>query len=183
MNDVETKIYKLSQVKNKKCEVDTVHVHSEYKCRECEDSFNNRSLLRKHIVHLHTKNVKCENCFLEFSENWKLEEHMAIHTDQKSFACDLCDKRFVLKWRLKKHMNAHNQRNIKFCHFSITTKFAISMKLVDVCSDTMMHQSANILIKADINCASSNMIHLMLFIITQIRRNTHVTHVVWCSLH
>ena len=114
-NDVETKVDNLLKVKTKQCEVDIII--TEYKCRECEEKFENRSLLKKHILNLHPKYIKCEYCSLEFNENWKLEEHMSIHGYKKTFSCDLCDKRFVLKWRLKKHINSHQQSNIKFCHF------------------------------------------------------------------
>ena len=120
LNYVEQKVDKLAHSKpvGNDSRVGGINsVINEYKCRECEETFGKRWLLRKHIVSLHPKNVRCDTCFLEFNENWKLEEHMAVHTNQKKFACEICDKQFVLKWRLRKHMNTHLQNNIKFCHF------------------------------------------------------------------
>ena len=46
INEIVTKVDNLKRVKTKQCEVDVII--TEYKCRECEQNFENRSVLKKH---------------------------------------------------------------------------------------------------------------------------------------
>ena len=87
------------------------------KCSECDLTFKNKSLLRKHTKTEHwTPTVKvCEYCDEIFVENWELEIHLKIHSEAETYQRDECDKSFVLKWRLEKHKKGH--RGKIFCHF------------------------------------------------------------------
>ena len=86
-------------------------------CKECSLSFARLCILKKHILVVHPKTIKCNQCDEVFDQNWKLEEHLKIHVNQTNFHCNICDKTFLLQWRLRKHMKGHEQKNVKFCRF------------------------------------------------------------------
>ena len=116
---------KLVESKNKQAEEKTEEEKQakQVQCKECSFSFEKIRNLKKHILAAHPKLIKCEQCDQVFDQNWKLEDHLKLH-DGPKFQCDVCDKSFLLQWRLRKHKKGHEQKNVKFCHFSITTKFA-----------------------------------------------------------
>ena len=64
------------------------------------------------------RNIKCNDCGLTFTEQWKFENHLGEeHGKEKTFDCDICDESFYTKWRFEKHVRSHDEPNTKFCHY------------------------------------------------------------------
>ena len=88
----------------------------EFRCRFCEEKFNNKASPKKHIQENHPAFFKCKSCKEVFNESWKMEVHMKTRDRVNPYKCDICDKEFIMNWRLKKHKTSHNGSS-KFCHF------------------------------------------------------------------
>ena len=87
-----------------------------FNCRKCDDTFNSKKTLKKHIQELHPSRVACDSCDKVFQNNYELETHVEEHQAKKNFSCEVCNKGFYLQWRLEKHKNVHME-NTKACHF------------------------------------------------------------------
>jgi hypothetical protein len=87
------------------------------RCGDCNESFESKSLLKKHKKANHKTSVSCPNCEEKFEESWTLEVHLKSHVDTVKHECELCGKCFHMKWRLRKHMDLHNNPKAKKCHF------------------------------------------------------------------
>ena len=88
------------------------------KCKQCDNSFNSKKKLKKHIVETHVQKSKCKTCEEMFDKNCELEVHIKEnHTEIEHFDCDQCDLKFILKWRLKKHQEMHTQSITAKCHY------------------------------------------------------------------
>ena len=88
-----------------------------FKCKECENVFEQKRELTKHIKKKHVKSKKCLECEELFNENWLLEKHMKTHDEIETFNCEVCDKNFFLEWRLKKHLMGHKIPKVVKCHY------------------------------------------------------------------
>ena len=72
-------------------EEETLQIHvkshklSMYKCKICDNKFDNRTILEKHIIKEHENTTtlkKCEHCGKEFHTKWRLNKHMILHGDK-----------------------------------------------------------------------------------------------------
>ena len=88
------------------------------KCKECDLIFKCVTVLKEHIREIHPTNYKCSNCESSFDSGFELETHLLNEHDiTKEFNCAQCKKVFVTKWRLKKHVTMHSNANIKECYY------------------------------------------------------------------
>ena len=87
-----------------------------FKCRKCDNTFNLKNDLKKHIQEQHPRRVECDFCEKVFENNYELETHVVEHRAEKNFSCEVCNKGFYLQWRLEKHKSVHN-KTTKVCHF------------------------------------------------------------------
>ena len=78
------------------------------KCEYCNDTFERLTEFPKHMKEVHDveKPFKCKICDSAFSENRRLNLHIAIaHKEKKPVLdCEICGLKFDRKIRLKKHI-------------------------------------------------------------------------------
>lgn len=87
-------------------------------CNHCDETFDQKKKLNKHLREIHPRKIKCKTCDKVFSENCELEVHIKTHhLENTEYRCNLCDKTFVLKWRLSKHLQYHSSETKKKCHY------------------------------------------------------------------
>ena len=89
------------------------------KCRKCDDTFNSKINLMKHISEIHPHTIECKYCEQTFRQNCELEMHIKTsHKQTKEYKCEKCNKIFLLKWRLSKHEAIHDiGLKTKICHY------------------------------------------------------------------
>ena len=84
------------------------------KCKHCEKSFFNNTILSLHqtkIIVSSDKNYKCAKCEKNYNSNNELESHVsAVHDKSKNFVCATCNKAFSLKSNFKKHFSVIHER-------------------------------------------------------------------------
>lgn len=80
-----------------------------YKCRLCNDKYNNRTDLYLHMKSHSTdcQPLLCDTCGKCFSSNHALRTHMRNHLDIRPHACSFCPKRFRTRLLLKQHLHVH----------------------------------------------------------------------------
>ena len=98
-------------VKNKKYKTNKVH-----KCSWCDDVFDKRMKLKKHIKLVHTemcqkskKHIPCDQCNKLYSNEISLARHKKqIHQGirkEKTELCNLCPMKYQFKAQLQHHIN------------------------------------------------------------------------------
>ena len=81
-----------------------------FKCRMCDDVFNNVEDFEKHMIcHFY----ECSICRKVFSTECNLNEHQMKHGDYKPFTCDRCGKSYPDERSLKTHVRVHNNKHHK----------------------------------------------------------------------
>ena len=95
---------------------ETVKKNSSFKCKICEENFENLKSLKKHQnIHKSQKgDFKCADCEKEFDEEWKINAHIKTH---KNFKCDKCEKTFKYQDIKTKHMQISHGNSKFYCHF------------------------------------------------------------------
>ena len=88
---------------------EVVGTSNQYKCVQCQKTFNDSSYLRKHQRSVHEGvNYPCIHCDYQASLQQTLNRHIrAVHEGIK-YSCDQCDQQFTQKGNLRLHMrNKH----------------------------------------------------------------------------
>ncbi|KAJ8362697.1 hypothetical protein SKAU_G00115280, partial [Synaphobranchus kaupii] len=79
-----------------------------YKCTQCENCFNSKSGLNKHLkIHRGEKPYKCTLCGKCFSQIYHLYSHQSIHKGETPYKCTQCENCFNSKSGLNKHLRIH----------------------------------------------------------------------------
>ena len=95
----------------------TFEKSTKHHCKECKETFDDKTRLRMHIGEMHPKVYKCNLCDQIFDKRCKLENHLKDHNTIKEFKCDECGYECFLKWRLHQHIKGHKEGYRKFCHY------------------------------------------------------------------
>ena len=86
----------------------TYNKNLQLQCNYCDQTFDKKSLLEKHIYNKHEirfMNYKCYFCVKTFSNYNYLNTHMIdVHKKLRIYECDYCDISFKLPYLLKKHI-------------------------------------------------------------------------------
>ena len=111
-DDLTNKFEKLEKL-YEECSVKKV---KKFKCKNCEEEFDDKNCLKQHRINNHNTSgiLKCEHCDMEFSEEWKYDAHVKTC---KNNSCDQCDKIFKTSKTLNNHVKiAHEEVQI-YCHY------------------------------------------------------------------
>ena len=86
-----------------------------FKCSQCEKSFNSQLKLENHKLKKHNLSVslKCEHCPKEFKSLHDKKAHEDTHS--RPFKCDECDASFGRKSNLIGHMRVHRGERPYMC--------------------------------------------------------------------
>jgi len=88
-----------------------------FKCKECDNSYINKSELDMHFKYRHSKDVDikiCHLCGYETKYKEALKVHIKItHENITRFSCAECDKKFYAKSHLKRHIKAAHRKSIE----------------------------------------------------------------------
>ncbi|XP_071454425.1 zinc finger protein Paris-like [Hetaerina americana] len=82
-------------------------------CKICNKVFEQRDLLKDHVMHVHLNKVmqfKCDVCLEVFKRKHDLASHVKlVHALKKTHQCDFCSKNFLNFSKLKIHMSTHTE--------------------------------------------------------------------------
>ena len=91
-----------------------LNMHTEkrnYKCRQCDENFLEKSLLHEHVKSFHKKSFQCEICGYSCSEKNRLMIHVErVHEGKRPFVCELCGASYKFKHALKDHEKKHEAK-------------------------------------------------------------------------
>lgn len=86
---------------------------------ECEQVFNKRLELRKHLLYSHDKIKSLYECFVchqKFAKSTDISLHEKFYHGE--YTCSVCDQKFTENSYLKAHMKKHEVERDKFkCKF------------------------------------------------------------------
>ncbi|XP_078793554.1 uncharacterized protein LOC105355401 [Oryzias latipes] len=86
----------------------TVSEQTPFLCKECNKSFENKSLFTMHLEsHTGRKPLSCKECNKSYRDTCSLRVHMRTHTGERPFSCKHCGKTFTMKGNLKIHIRTH----------------------------------------------------------------------------
>lgn len=111
---------------NKKISFDRHRVtHQTYKnlCIRCEQTFEDRTSLIKHILSAHEnlKKYYCKNCNKIFASLDSLNAHMETHELTPKFSCPICKSNFVRLRRLEEHILRYHTKAVSDLNSQIST--------------------------------------------------------------
>ena len=91
-------------------EVDKSEKPSNFACQECEEEFEDRIELERHIMtHGYEAGFACTACLQKFATEEEKEQHMNVdHPDEASFACTSCLQRFATEEEKEHHMKQYH---------------------------------------------------------------------------
>ena len=76
-----------------------------YNCHKCENHFDTKSNLKKHIEITHQGRHKCDQCEKIFSLPMNLKRHIKnVHEGRKDYICNDCGKSFIQSTDLNRHI-------------------------------------------------------------------------------
>ena len=87
--------------------IDVQEKSKPYQCQQCESSFGEKAVLKRHIKYVHDKlkPYQCLLCEQAFVQKYSLQLHIKIvHEKLKPHECLLCKKSFGNKCTLKNHI-------------------------------------------------------------------------------
>ena len=72
---------------------------ADFKCEDCDRSFNSKTLLRKHYEVNHKKKFSCYKCNKCFETQVLMKKHFEKHVLKggKTFQCETCKKNSLAK--------------------------------------------------------------------------------------
>ena len=90
-----------------------------FRCKECDQKFTVKSLLKDHLLKDHRKTIKyqevsCDICNKIFPRPSALKRHNAIaHEGRKDFQCDICSMQFTMRHGLNRHNENIHEKVIR----------------------------------------------------------------------
>lgn len=100
-------------------------------CNKCKANFSDKDALEKHRIETHgQKTPECPVCFVEFTNNDQLYDHMNRHRPHHPFICSYCSDSFFTLDAYKKHLKTtHKIKSVndlqigcKTCHVHFYTQ-------------------------------------------------------------
>ena len=87
-----------------------------FQCKKCQKSFLSSEDLKIHMKNHADRNqiFKCDECDLEFNEEWKILAHKKSHV---KFKCGKCEKSFKYEILRDKHMKISHENKMLYCHY------------------------------------------------------------------
>ncbi|XP_046402036.1 zinc finger protein 62 homolog [Ischnura elegans] len=102
--------------KNTDIVVDGIPLQRVFKCLECNEVFEFRNLLTKHIAeHRKTWPLSCQFCERRFKTLIDLNNHIIMHSDYKPYECEYCGLRIRTKTSLIRHKAVHTNEKPYLC--------------------------------------------------------------------
>jgi len=96
-----------------------------YPCKDCDLSFEDRALLRLHILETHReKRFPCDLCDYVSVSSSSLKRHQSIIHAKTRFPCDICEYSASILSKLKHHKLVKHEGlrfNCEKCEFTATT--------------------------------------------------------------
>ena len=84
------------------------------KCDICENVFNSKQKLKKHMTTVHENHEKvfnCNICTKKFRTKKGFMNHTMIFHGAKDFKCESCEKSFTSSGYLKKHIHTVHEEH------------------------------------------------------------------------
>ena len=107
---------KFAELSEKYKKIEQNNQISLFQCKKCHKSFVSSEDLKKHMRNHADRNqiFKCDECDLEFNEEWKILAHKRRHV---KFKCGKCEKSFKNEILREKHVKISHQSKILYCHY------------------------------------------------------------------
>lgn len=86
---------------------DNDDIHSEMKCKHCQQNFSDLGDLETHFREKHGR-FMCRQCLTTFSLSCNLRRHMKLHTGVRPHMCNSCNSSFSRSTDLRIHMKKHS---------------------------------------------------------------------------
>jgi hypothetical protein len=143
----------------KRYHIATTHEKGEFKCKDCDQTFEDRTKLKAHFVRIHAPKVMCTYCG-EFFNSYSMVKHKRIHNkvtvrcefcgkemrphllrahlkevhEEDEQTCEICGSIFGNKKKLKKHIaRQHSESKLKcpvtWCSYTSARKPFIKLHL------------------------------------------------------
>jgi rubrerythrin len=91
-----------------------------YPCKNCTNSYDNKTVWLKHMYKTHNTPYQCEKCDHQFTDYLHLKRHGT--KNHPSFICSICGVAKLLRNQLTIHIEGEHQDNIQCPHCKLMFK-------------------------------------------------------------
>jgi KRAB domain-containing zinc finger protein len=102
-----------------------------YPCPYCDEKFELKTCLQKHLKKHDNVLYNCEECGKNFRSNKYLTAHRRLHSEEPKIQCTICNKIFMFQFNLREHMFIHSNTeklfNCEQCNKSFRTQMLLKL--------------------------------------------------------